>query len=135
MITVPDWGPSHQTERRGGETWKLVLWGIIALAVIGVANGAAKHQSPLAIAAGVVGLAVVAFNALPSSAQRRLLAPLHGRREPGADADPLGSVRAAAARSGGGVYLAVLSSGGLRSLGASGRCCCSVRRGRARPAP
>ena len=114
MAAVQDWGPSHQTERRRGEAWKLVLWVVVALAIIGVANGASKHQSPLAIAAGVVGLAVVAFNALPSFVQRRLLAPVRGHREPGADADPLGSVRAAAARWGGGVYLGVLSSGGPR---------------------
>ncbi|MBV8991423.1 MAG: hypothetical protein JO372_22920, partial [Solirubrobacterales bacterium] len=30
MAAVPDWGPSHQTDRHGGPNWKLVLWGIVA---------------------------------------------------------------------------------------------------------
>jgi type IV secretion system protein VirD4 len=46
--------------------------------------------------------------------QRWVLAPVRGRREPELVGDPLETVRGAAARWGGGVYLGALSRGDLR---------------------
>ena len=59
-------------------------------------------------------LAVIASVGLPSAVWRWLLAPLRGRRQPEVVGDPLGVVRGAAFRHGGGVYLGVASGGRRR---------------------
>ncbi len=107
------WGPSHQRVRRTGFSPRWPVWVIIALAVLGIANGATRHESPGAIAVGIVVLAAAASFGLPASVQRRLLAPFRNRRPRRGElgGDPLVAARAAALRDGGGVYLGLTASG------------------------
>jgi type IV secretory pathway TraG/TraD family ATPase VirD4 len=115
MSGVDRWGPSHQTGRRGGGfSGKWTVWVIVGLAVLGIANGATKGQSPLAIAGGLVILAAIAAVGLPAPVQRLLLAPFRSRASQPASVvvgDPLAAVRGDARRAGGGVYLGLTASG------------------------
>src|SRR5579862_7360290 len=115
MSAMPDWDPSHQTGRRSRVSPRWLVWVFVVLAVLGVANGATKHQSPEEIVAGIVVLSIIASFGLPAGVRRRLYGPLRRRgREPELAADPLETVRDSAARSGGGVYLGGASHGKLR---------------------
>jgi len=131
-VNRPDgWGPSHQTEpRRRWIARPPVL--LFALAV-GILIASAIHfgVTGVAIALILVLLAIVVIDAIIASHAR----PLKSRAPAiPAGTDPLGAIRTLAARTGGGVWLGAggMGSGGSRSR--SGRCCCSARRGRARPA-
>jgi type IV secretion system protein VirD4 len=118
MSAMPEWGPSHQSARRPASAWKWFLRLMIALALYGLLNGAARHESIVTIAVGGFALAWLVLAALPGGVQRRLLALLSssGRglsRGPTA-ADPLAAVREAARAADGGVYLGVDEQGESR---------------------
>jgi type IV secretory pathway TraG/TraD family ATPase VirD4 len=88
------------------------VWVIVALAVLGLANGASEHQSAVTIAGGLVLLAALVIIALPASVQERLFRPVRRlRRRREVVGDPLQTVRAASLRAGGGVYLGLAGSG------------------------
>ena len=106
------WGPSHQTGRGSQVSWKCVVWAVIAVGVLAIVQGGT--HSPIRIAAGIVLFSTAGVLALPSSVQRRLLAPLRARQQPELVRDPLGAARAVASRHGGAVYLGVLSRGEFR---------------------
>jgi type IV secretory pathway TraG/TraD family ATPase VirD4 len=90
------------------------VWVIIALALLGLANGASNHQSAATIAGGLVLLAILVIIALPAGVQRRMFEPvrrLRRHRRSVVVGDPLPTVRAASLRAGGGVYLGLTPSG------------------------
>jgi hypothetical protein len=146
MSGVQGWGPQHQPGRRGaGEPgWKWVLRVIIALAILGLANGAARTERTITVAGGSFWLAVLIVAALPGGIQRRLLAPLRRggwrrlrapwRAPELAPVDPHTSVRRAALAAGG-ACISALTAAAVRVMpGLSVRSFSSVRRGRARRA-
>ncbi len=116
MYGMDRWGPSHQTERRAGFSGKRVVWVIVALAVLGIAQGGTKGESPVKIAAGIVVLVIIASFGLPARVQRRLLAPFRSGEPKAGElvGDPLQAARAGLLRAGGGVYLGLTESGAPR---------------------
>lgn len=114
------WGPSHQQPRRArlAGAWKLAVWFVVFLAILGILNGGTHRESAFKIASGLVVLAAIASVGLPARAHRTLLAPFRRRRSNSATrklaGDPLQTVRAGCVRSGGGVYLGLTASGGPR---------------------
>lgn len=128
MSLMSGWGPEDRKTRpagRGRFSWRWLLLGYVALALIGLFSGEAGHNSPLAILLGLLILFGLALLALPPDLRRRLfpvlgrfptlvrtVVPTGGpRRRPAPAAavavDPLVMVRRRSLAAGGGVYLGV----------------------------
>ena len=106
---MESWGPSHQStgtpkRRRGGWRWPIRV--LVALAALGVLNGATDGESTGTIVGNTVIFVLLAVISLPASWQQWALAHLRQQRLAQAEVvgDPLLTVRDAARRSGG-VYL------------------------------
>lgn len=112
---TPGWGPSHQTHT-GPDPTRTLLRVIVVLAILGIANGATRGQSPIMIACGLVTLARMAWLALPTSVQawtRQAVRDRHQAPGPVAAGDLLALVRQSA-REHGGAYLGAASDGRWR---------------------
>ena len=123
MSSMPDWGPSHQTGRRGSRTpvWRWVLAVVVGLAILGAFNGGTKGQSSDEIVAGCAWLVVFVVVLLPAAVRRRLFGPLlrhrprlRTRPRPALATDPLSAVRQTSLARGGGVYLGTGADGAAR---------------------
>lgn len=112
MSTMPEWGPSHQTDRprRGRWDWRWIPRGLLVLALLGIHAGGLGKGSTLQLAFGFAWLVAFVVLGLPAGVQRRatgLLARLRPRRSTNhmPAVDPVSAVRQIALAQGGGVYL------------------------------
>lgn len=112
MPDMQNWGPSHQVSPSRTPSYKWIIRGFVALAVIGILNGGTPHNAgavPIALAGAFV--AVIAWFGLPTRVQQWTLAPLRRvrarsqHRRVAVRGDQLSGVRERALRLGGGVYL------------------------------
>ena len=106
---MESWGPSHQstgTPKRRGGGWRWPIRVLVALAALGVLNGATDGESTGTIVGNTVIFVLLAVISLPASWQQWALGRLRHQRLAQAEVvgDPLLTVRDAARRSGG-VYL------------------------------
>jgi hypothetical protein len=125
MSDMPNWGPSHQdTPRYRVEPWKRVVWGLVALASFGAADGGLRHGSVIDNGGGIAIIVILAWIASPRSVQRTTLAPFRRRRRrsvagrrrltalraprrPVSFEEQLTAIREQGLQHGGGVYLGV----------------------------
>jgi type IV secretion system protein VirD4 len=120
MSSMPNqgWGPSHQTKAPTprSTTRKRIVWFVIASAVLGIATGGTRGQTPGTTASEVVLLVILAGFALPHRMQQwpRTMVRRRRRRRGALTGDSLTAVRQVAGHGGAGVYLGAVDGGGWR---------------------